>query len=326
MSVLDAWIVHCADPLGPRSVPPRRPLPPSFAGELVEQAEAHGVLGALLQNFSGFKRDAAFAAGGETARSRNRANAAFSMLLAREADALMVDLEHVEATIVKGPVFARTLYPAPSLRCFSDIDILAAGASVPRVGEVLAAHGYYLAESHKREFKWLNRANDRIMVEVQTDLIHSENLHAAISLSYETIAASPASADTLLMIAIVHGAGHQYERLQHVVDICQAARALRPADEAGFEKLVGAANARFISIFGLLLAGRVLGEPRCYDIAQAIGSTLSHEIANVLVDRTVIMSTTDRRRATYNWRRLILRWLMHRGWRPRSGSATSNML
>ncbi|MBI5321076.1 nucleotidyltransferase family protein [Bradyrhizobium sp.] len=310
MSLLDAWIVHCADPLGSQSPPPSRELAPRFADHLVDQAEAHGVLGALLKNFSGFEQDPGFAAARESARSRNRANAAFSALLARETDALLPDLKTVGAIVVKGATFARNLYPTPSLRSFSDIDILAPDRALSRLAEILSDRGFYLAESHKREFKWLSRANDRVMVEVQTDLVHPDSLHNAISLSCETIASSPYSPAAFLIVALVHGVGHQYERLQHVVDIRQAARNLPPADESAFEGLVQATNARLAAVSGLLLAGRLFDDARCRGIARGIGSTKLRELANFLVDRTVIMSTTDRRRAIFNWRRLVFRILL----------------
>lgn len=310
MSLLDAWIVHFADPLGPRWRPPARRLAPQFAEELVDQAEAHGVLGALLKNFTGFENERGFAAAWQKARNHNRANAAFSALLARETDALMGELNDAGAIAVKGATFARNLYPTPSLRSFTDIDILAPDRALSRVGEVLTVRGFYLAEIHKREFKWLSRDNDRVMVEVQTDLVHPDSLHDAISLSCETIAACPYGPAALLIVAVMHGAGHQYERLQHVVDICQAARALSPAEESSFEEMVRATNGRLAAVSGLLLAGRLFDEPRCSDIARAIGSTKLRELANRLLDWTVIMSSTDRRRAFFNWRRQAFRILL----------------
>lgn len=310
MSLLDAWIVYCADPLESRSPAPSGKLATQFAEQLVDQAEAHGVLGALLKNFPGFEQDPGFAAARETARNRNRANAAFSALLARETDALMAELDEVGAIVVKGSTFARNLYPIPSLRCFTDIDILAADDKLSQLGEVLSDSGFYLAESHKREFKWLSRDNDRIMVEVQTDLVHPDSLHNAISLSFATIASSPYSPAAFLIIALVHGAGHQYERLQHVVDIRQAARNLSSADESAFAELVQATNARLAAVSGLLLAGRLFDDARCRDIARGIGTTKLRELTNFLFDRTVVMSTTDRRRAIFNWRRQAFRLLL----------------
>jgi hypothetical protein len=313
MSLLDRWIVHCADPLGPGAPPPRRPLPLKGVGDLIDQAEAHGVLGAILQNFPPFRADPAFAAGRDAARERNRANAAFSVLLRHEADALMADLRDVPAAIVKGPVFARLLYPSPSLRCFTDIDILAAEEALPRIGEVLADRGFRLAETHKRESKWLHRDNDRVMVEVQTDLIHADSLHGIVSLPYQAIAAAPEGAAAQLMVALIHGGAHHFERLQQVVDICQAARALRDdAEQERFEAMVAAANARFIAFAGLTLAARIFGEPRCRDLAHALGPVRYRLAARLLLDRTAVMSTMDYRRMFHNWRRLdfriLIRW------------------
>ncbi len=315
MSLLDDWIVHCADPIGPRATPPPWLLPPQHIDRLVEQAEAHGVLGAVLQNFPAFASEPAFAVSRKAARDRNRANAAFSLLLRREAEILMADVGDQPAAVVKGPVFARWLYPEPSLRCFTDIDILAAPEALPRISEALADHGYILVESHPREFKWLHRDNDRVMVEVQTDLVHADSLHQVLSLPYQTVAAAPEAAEALLLIALVHGAGHQYERLQHVVDVCQAARALKEAaEERRFEDLVKATNARFVAVVGLLLAGRILGERRCAEFADALGSTRYVAIARLLLDRTVIMSTMDDRRSRWGWRRQAFRWLIRQGY------------
>jgi len=42
------------------------------AEQLIHQAESHGVLGALLRNFSPFKTDAAFASAYDAARGRHR--------------------------------------------------------------------------------------------------------------------------------------------------------------------------------------------------------------------------------------------------------------
>src|ERR1700759_3178190 len=115
MSLLDRWIVHCSDPLGARTPAPGRPLPLDQAGKLIDMAEAHGVLGAVLQNFRAFHDDGGFAEAHASARARHRANAAFALLLSREADALAEDLKGQPAAIVKGPVFARRLYPSASL-------------------------------------------------------------------------------------------------------------------------------------------------------------------------------------------------------------------
>jgi hypothetical protein len=313
MSLLDRWIVHCADPLGARTPAPRRPLPRDKAGKLIDMAEAHGVLGAVMQNFRAFHDDGWFAEAHAAARARHRANAAFALLLSREADALAEGLKGLPAAIVKGPVFARRLYPSASLRTFSDIDVLAAEEALPRIGEVLADRGFALAEHGTREMKWIHRRNGRLMVEVQTDLIHPDTLHDIVALPYRAIAPAPHGPAALLLIAVVHGGAHQFERLQHVVDIYLAARALPAGSEQeAFLAMVNAANARYLAYGGLMLAARLFDEPRCRELARALGHVRFHLAARLLLDRATVMSSTDRRRSFHNWRRqdfrILIRW------------------
>ena len=318
MSYLDNWIVHCADPFGSIARQPAGRLLPECVDELIEQADAHGVLGALLQNFPSFATDPAFATGLKAAQRRHRENAAFSLMLTREAGVLMASVRDVAAAVVKGPVFARTIYPKTSLRCFTDIDVLIEPAALARMDEALADLGFRMAESNPasgpREWKWLHRDNERVMVEVQTDLIHAYHLRDVMSLPFSVIADKPDGPAALLLVALVHGGGHQYERLQHVVDICQAARALQgDGEERRFEALIQAANARFVAVVGLGLAHRIFREPRCREIARALGPVRHQRLAGVLLDQAVVMSTMDARRARYGWRRQAFRWLIKQG-------------
>jgi Uncharacterised nucleotidyltransferase len=313
MSLLDRWIVHCSDPLGARTPAPRRALPPEQGHDLIDMSEAHGVLGAVMQNFRAFHDDSAFAETHAAARARHRANAAFALLLSREADALAEDLKGLPAAIVKGPVFARRLYPSASLRTFSDIDVLASEEALPRIREVLADRGFDLAEDGKREMKWLHRRNDHVMVEVQTDLIHPDTLHDIVALPYRAIAEDPHGPAALLLTAVVHGGAHQFERLQHVVDICLAARALPEGiEQEAFLAMVNAVNARYLAYGGLMLAARLFDEPRCRALADALGHVRFHLAARLLLDRATVMSSTDRRRSFHNWRRqdfrILIRW------------------
>jgi Uncharacterised nucleotidyltransferase len=318
LSRLTDWIVYAADPLGSRSEPPRRGIAPILVSELVEQADAHGVLGALLRNFPPFSNNLDFALGRDIARRLHRINAAFSLMLTREADDLMAGVRDLPAAIVKGPTFARTIYPEPSLRCFGDIDVLVAPKAVQRLNAVLSDRGFFLGEvnlaNDRKEWKWLHRSNDRLMIEVQTDLIHADSLRRVVSLQYDLISAAPEAPATLLLIALVHGSKHKYKKLQHVVDICQAARALAGTeDECRFEELVKATNARFIAIAGLELAGRMFREPHCSRIARALGSVRYTGLAGLLLGQGVVMSSMNNSRVRHSWRRIAFRWLMNRG-------------
>ena len=318
MSLVSDWIVHAADPLGSRLPPPQRPLPAGDAGTLIDQAEAHGTLGALLRNFAPLGADPGFAAARDEARLRHRKNAAFTRLLARQAEALTAAAGGLPAAIVKGPVFARTLYPAGTLRCFTDIDLLVAPDALPRIAALLADHGFTCAGAgpveRPREWKWVSRANPNLLVEVHTDLIHAAHLSHAVSLPHAAIAEAPDGAAACLIVAVVHGGAHHYRRLQQVVDVCQAARALATADdEARFERMVEATGARFLAAAGLSLAARVFGEPRCHAIARGLGPVRHAGLARLLLDRRVVMTTTTRHRLRHGWRRAAFHALIRRG-------------
>ena len=239
-------------------------------------------------------------------------------MLTREADDLMACVGGLPAAIVKGPVFARVLYPERSLRNFGDIDVLIAPEAIQRFNALLSDRGFFLGEASPanapREWKWIHRNNEQLMIEVQTDLIHADSLRRVVSLPYELIAAAPEAPATLLLIALVHGGAHHFERLQHVVDICQSARVLAgPEEESRFEGLVKAANARFIAVAGLELAGRILREPRCTSIARGLGSVNYTGLARLLLGKGSVMSTMGENRARHGWRRQAFRWLMKRG-------------
>jgi len=239
-------------------------------------------------------------------------------MLTREADDLMACVGDLPAAVVKGPIFARALYPERSLRNFGDIDVLIAPEAIQRFNALLSDRGFFLGEASPanapREWKWIHRNNEQLMIEVQTDLIHADSLRRVVSLPYELIAAAPEAPATLLLIALVHGGAHHFERLQHVVDICQSARVLAaPEEESRFEGLVETANARFIAVAGLELAGRLIIEPRCTSIARELGSVRYTGLAGLLLGKGSVMSTMDKNRARHGWRRQAFRWLMKRG-------------
>jgi hypothetical protein len=109
----------------------------------------------------------------------------------------------------------------------------------------------------------------------------------------------------------VHGGAHQYGRLQQLVDICQAARALTDLNqERLFAALVAQTHARFISIAGLTLASKIFNEPRCMEIASALGPVRNARLAGLLLGRTLVTSAMTERRALHSWRRQTFRLLI----------------
>jgi len=309
-------LIRGADPEpGGRRRKPRFVLPFIQMDALFEQAEHHGVLGALLDHLSTCAEAPSVSAAYAAAKARHRQNVIFSRLLQMEAEALVASAGDLPIAVVKGPVFARKIYPRSDLRSYADIDILAAESAVPRLSQMLLDKGFFhvdsLPGSGSREWKWISSSNNAVMVEVQTNLIHTDSMVEHISLGYDLIGASPEGAAELLLVALVHGASHHYDRLQLVVDICQAARNLtETADEIRFEELVRATKSRLAAVTGLRLAGRVLRERRCLELARALGGIAYAPLMDTLLTDSVVLSSTTDRRTLHSWRRSLFRWLV----------------
>jgi hypothetical protein len=179
----------------------------------------------------------------------------------------------------------------------------------------LSDRGFNLVEYYPiddpREWKWLHRDNKALMIELQTDLVHARSLRNIMTLPYDVLASAPQSPAALLLVSLVHGGGHHYQRLQHVVDICQAARNLECASEQHrFERLIRKTNSQFVAIAGLNLAAKTFREPRCREIARAIGQVRFETLSGMLLGPRLVMSTTDKNRRLHSWRRSAFRWLM----------------
>jgi hypothetical protein len=311
------WLIHCSDPLGPRTARPRRALSWEETRELVAQADEHGVLPAVLRHYPPFQGDATFAGVMEGALARHRAMLTCSLMLRAHGEALMAAAAGLPIAMIKGPVFSRTLYPSPGLRNFTDIDLLIAAEAEPQLARVLEEQGFRLAE-YKRdpsrlEWKWLHRDNDAVMIEVHTDLVHHPDLRQTMSIGYKDIAGIVQTPAALLTVALVHGALDSYELLRHVVDICQAARRVDTAEEVRrFQALVQQTGARFAAMAGLDLCYRLLGEPRCRELAHGLGPVRHAALARWLLGRSAIMSTMGRTRFLHSWRRQAFRVLLKR--------------
>jgi hypothetical protein len=311
------WLVHCADPLGRRTAPPRRALSLEEARELVAHADKHGVLPAVLRHFPPFQGDTTFAGVKADALARHRSKLTYSLMLRTHGQALLAAAAGLPVVMVKGPVFSRTIYPATGLRNFTDIDLLVAPEAEPQLARVLEEQGFKLAEydrdPNRQEWKWLHRDNDALMIEVHTNLVHHPELRQAMSLCYEDLAGIAETPAALLAVAVVHGALERYELLRQVVDVCQAARGVDTADEERrFETLVQQTGTRFAAIAGLDLAYRLLEEPRCRELARGLGPVRYTALARLLLGRSAITSTMGSKRFLHSWRRQGFRILLKR--------------
>jgi Uncharacterised nucleotidyltransferase len=310
------WLLHCADPLGSKSKPPSIHLSPPQVRKLMLKAGAHKVLPAILRHFPLSADDPALEQVRLEANERKVEAAALATMLSHHADEILAAAKDLPVALVKGPTFAR-LYP-PGLRPFGDIDLLAAPAALPQLASILQAQGFSrLMAGHDPsllEESWVHDKNSVLSLEVHTNLVHSVRMRAAFSLTYDDIEGNADAFGTLLAIAVMHGAMHYFAWLRHVVDICQAVRAMTTAaEESLFESLVDRTGTRMAGIIGLTLAYRLFGEARCLEFARALGSARNFDFARFLIEGAVVTAPMESAIVYNSWRRFVFRELLRLG-------------
>ena len=313
--VVSELLVAAADPLHEGYLNPTI-VTPALVRDIVNQAADHGVLPIVA-----YKAKQGFVSVenllGDEARNELRVSAAFSMMLRQHARSLLEQLQDLPVALVKGETFARLLYPSPALRPFTDIDLLVAPSAIEAVSDVLARNEYFLGEdpaaSGRREWKWVHKTNPRIMVELHTNLVHAPSLQNAMSFDYERLQRhGPEHPVTLLAIAVIHGALHRFERLRHVVDVCQAARKLDRSDDKHFRALMIESHSCLAASTALRLAYRFFGEARCEEICASLGPVRYAWISQQLLGPPVVLSMMNEARYTHSWRRQVFRELLKR--------------
>nr|WIE91827.1 nucleotidyltransferase family protein [Mesorhizobium sp. WSM4875] len=305
---------------------------------LLANAEFHGVLPIMLRKLreigeADLPNDAALRQKLSGLRDQATLATGQSMLLQYHGDRIMKALaaKGVAARIVKGPVFARKLYRHAADRPFTDIDILVDPASIGEANNVIAECGFTLgsgeAESHElQEFKWLEKENSSLLIELHGNLVHDTGMRRRLSLGFRELqiidggeADTPAS---LLTIAIVHAAGgHKFHRLQLCIDVLQGVRALQsPESEA---RLLDAARMTGIELelaTVLNVTGRLFDEPRAIALANRIEPDLSIRLAKWLITGNMLIRVNSRDKMRSRLSRDAFRWVQRLA-RPRPNPA-----
>jgi hypothetical protein len=325
-----AWLVNLADPLG-RAPRPETPLDNAARDDLLHAASVHGVLPVVarrLKSSPGTDGGALPAFVAESLVAGTGTCLALNHFGGLAIAAL--DKAGVKATLIKGVVAAGRLYPDPSMRLFGDVDLLVPKAARVDSRRALAAAGFVAIDKQHRqagadyhEDKWHPADRPDLLIEIQDDLVHAPSLNPPMSLGLDDLSAAgggdPSDATALLLLAAVHASvGHQFDRLQYLVDICQAARgAAGPVDPERLRAAARKTRTLLGVIVALDLAGRVFGEARCADLADRLAPRAGREAARHLLTPDVILSTQARNRAAGSWRRQLFRELLK--WSARRG-------
>ncbi|MDX8458693.1 nucleotidyltransferase family protein [Mesorhizobium humile] len=301
---------------------------------LLANAAFHGVLPIMLRKLreigdARLPQDAALQRKLSELRDEATIATGQSMLLQYHGDRIMKALaaKGVPARIVKGPVFARKLYRHVADRPFTDIDILVDPASIEEANKTICECGFELgsdeAESHElQEFKWLEKDNSSLLIELHGNLVHDTGMRRRLSLGFRELQViDDGETDTpaaLLTIAIVHAAGgHKFHRLQLCVDVLQGVRALKsPQEEA---RLLDAARMTGIELelaTVLNVTGRLFGAPRAIELANRIKPDLSIRLAKWLITGNMLLRVNSREKLRSRLSRDAFRWVQRLA-RPR---------
>jgi hypothetical protein len=304
-----AWLLHCADPLGPKFDPPQKQLSARQVRKLFVKANAHKVLPSVLRHYPvcQLKLD----------EIRQEADlwrveaAALSTMLKFHASAVAEAANQLPIALVKGPAFA-VLYP-PGFRPYGDIDFLVAPSARSDLASILTAQGFHRTEYNPIHLEevWIHRENHVLKIEVHTNIVHHPRMRAAFSLTHEHLEGIFERPAALLSVAIMHGAMHYFAWLRHVLDIRQAARLVStPAEEALFERLTHRTGTRMAAVIGLILADRLFSDERSRTIAGSLGSARDYRFARTLIEGAVLTATMEGRVVYNGWRRFVLRELL----------------
>jgi hypothetical protein len=296
---------------------------------VLHAAELHGILPAVLARLRELAKepdwawvsDAANHEIIEAARQQNINQAGMQLRLRHYGSAILQSFKDVghPATIVKGPTFADRLYPRPSLRTFTDIDILIPIGARAASRDIMLGHGF---EPHEEDYRkgreyfedvWLLVEDRRVSIEIHSNLIHNPNLRHRASLGYEDVAATgsgdPADPTALLMLAATHGAySHQFDRLQHLVDISLAARgAGGQVDNQRLSEACAATGTKRAVYAGLMLTASAFADTSARAIAEMLAPSLADQLAASLVTPHAVAQARGGNRSLGSWRRKLLR-------------------
>lgn len=326
-------LVHFADPV--RRAPPNIPLPePEQIKLLVAAADNHGVMPSLVRGLSDLIEREAKRTGEsettalkaarselETARLQVAYQTGFQIKTLYHTRRVMAafSASGIIGALVKGAAFAQRLYAEPSLRTFTDADILIPVEHRFEAAEIMRSLGFILSEFEDRkgkdyhEQKWLLPPRHDVMIEVHSNLVHSPKLRGSMSIGYEDVCAAGdgdcTDATALLFVAATHGAiGHQLDRLQHLVDVMQAARGVAGSiDEDRLARICERCGVTLAVAGALELAGKTFGEPRCINLARKLMPSPFSRLPGQLLSPGLVVRGQSQARGRGSWRRKLFR-------------------
>jgi hypothetical protein len=313
LNKIHSLLLALADPRGPARVIDLAPPEPEKLWRLLELADRHGALTIVVENlkqltgqmngpWNSFQPDPA---AWEWSQQQLRHRTGLSLVLRQQAQELTGRMQEagLPAIVLKGCDFADRLYSHPSLRPFTDVDLLIPGRILPETRQVFRKLGYLpipVPMKHVTgygEESWRHPTRPGGMVEIHWNLVNSPSLRRALSVVYEDLQLEMhhgwprPSAAAVLLIAAVHGvASHGVDRLQVLCDVVQAVRGTAGAlDETWLAQAVPHTGTERALATALALAYKMYREPACLDLMKRLGIGCRAWPGNLLLSRGVIL-------------------------------------
>ena len=313
LNPIHSLLLALADPRGPAGVIDLAPPEPENLRRLLELSDRHGALAIVMENlkqlsgqgngpWNSFQPDPA---AWDWARQQIRHRTGLSLALRQQARELTSRMQEagLPVIVLKGCDFADRLYSHPSLRPFTDVDLLIPERILSETRQVFGQLGYLpvtVPMKHATgygEESWRHPARPGGMVEIHWNLVNSPSLRRALSVTYENLQLEThqsqprPGAAAVLLIAAVHGvASHGVDRLQVLCDVVQAVRGTAgDLDESWLAQAVPRTGTDRALATALALACKIYREPACLDLMQRLGIGRRAWPGNWLLSRGVIL-------------------------------------
>jgi hypothetical protein len=294
------------------------------AARLVHAARVHGTLGSVVRQGRERDPDVPLATALKSASEIVFVTVGRTMRLRHWGGRISAALGEagVSHAVVKGAGFAERLYPIQSDRSYSDVDVVIRPDDVARASEVVAALGFVSndipdrsAEDHC-EFKWVLEGPVPVSVELQTNLVHSMRLRQRLRLDLDAILEAgdgdPQDATALAFVAAAHASvGHQFERLNVLVDVMQAARERGgPIDAERLKRTAQRTGTLRAVAASFDLAGRTFEDAASAALSRQMMGR--RQLESLLVSPGVVLKAQSETGRNVAWRRRLFRTLVYR--------------
>jgi hypothetical protein len=213
-----------------------------------------------------------------------RAGASRSLFMIGELARLLQQLaaQGVSAIPFKGPALAAQLYGDPTLRGYSDLDILVRQPDVPTATQTILSLGYQTHEQHSYHDSFrLERGALKFRLELHWHLMilpevfpftphFDQAWERCKKLPFAGGPVLSLAPEDLLLFLCAHGSRHLWFRLQWICDIAQLLRRYPTLDWAALLERARAAGGQRMLFLGLTLAQELLGAPLPPEAAAAV--------------------------------------------------------